>query len=166
MQLLSLPSSTLGCIFQGEGGGPQITQHLSAVSSVCVQGMLGSCGCAGSCPWKWHPAVLLLALGGPARGGMRNAVLCVCSVCCSRRCSAHGTRCSSHVSFACEEPHYSALINHDRLPFFSKIVQQLFKHTSNEIFIAVNLISCQPVVRGSSEPTQSPLSCHQNLSGC
>lgn len=77
MQLLSLPSSTLGCIFQGEGG-PQITQHLSAVSSVCVQGMLGSCGCAGSCPWKWHPAVLLLALGVPARGGMRNAVLCVC----------------------------------------------------------------------------------------
>lgn len=111
--------------------------------------------CAGDAGLLWlcralslemAPSSAASCIGSPCmRWDVECSALCV-SVCCSWSCTAHGTRCSSHVPFACEEPHYSALINHDRLPFFSKIVQQLFKHTSNEIFIAVNLISCQPVV--------------------
>lgn len=107
-------------------------------------------------------AVLGHGLGGERRAAsLPPHPACATAGCCS----AHRTRYRAHVSFACKEPHYSALINHDRLPFFSKIVQQLFKHTSNENFIAADLISCRPVVSEQvgvhPEPTQAAtrLSC-------
>lgn len=130
----------------------------------------GSCAVGGStrlpqplsCGAVPGAAVLRHGLGGERRAAsLPPHPACATAGCCS----AHRTRYRAHVSFACKEPHYSALINHDRLPFFSKIVQQLFKHTSNENFIAADLISCRPVVSEQvgvhPEPTQAAtrLSC-------